>query len=109
MHYKANGGTAIAGLTDETIFFVKTVASANAFTLSATEGGAVIDITGTGNNAQTISGTSTKAFTATEAFSPSTNSGSTCTVTRPPINFASGGSQIDSNVFGITPRICCWY
>ena len=52
VHYKANGGTAIAGLTDETTFFVKTVASANAFTLSATEGGALIDITGTGNNAQ---------------------------------------------------------
>ena len=46
VHYRSNGGTAIAGLTDETIFFVKTVASANAFTLSATEGGAVIDITG---------------------------------------------------------------
>lgn len=68
VHYKANGGTAIAGLTDETTFFVKTVASANAFTLSATAGGALIDITGTGNNAQTVSGTSTKAFTASEAF-----------------------------------------
>ena len=54
VHYKANGGTAIVGLTDETTFFVKTVASANAFTLSATEGGALIDITGTGNNAQTF-------------------------------------------------------
>ena len=64
--YKANGGTAITGLTDETTFFVKAVASANAFTLSATEGGSVIDITGTGNNAQTFGGTSTKAFTATE-------------------------------------------
>ena len=110
VHYKANGGTAIAGLTDETIFFVKTVASANAFTLSATEGGAVIDITGTGNNAQTFSGTSTKAFTATNTFTPSTNSGSSCTVTRPPINGSgktttSAGTTtavIDDNVLGIT-------
>ena len=30
--YQANGGTAIAGLTDDTIFFIKTVVSANAFT-----------------------------------------------------------------------------
>ena len=100
VHYKANGGTAIAGLTDETTFFVKTVASANAFTLSATEGGALIDITGTGNNAQTISGTSTKAFTITEAFGESTNSGSSCTVTRPPIS--GDGTVIDASVFGIT-------
>ena len=103
VHYKANGGTAIAGLTDETTFFVKTVASANAFTLSATEGGALIDITGTGNNAQTISGTSTKAFTASEAFAESTNSGSSCTVTRPPANFASAAPHIDGNIFGYTP------
>ena len=100
VHYKANGGTAIAGLTDETTFFVKTVASANAFTLSATEGGALIDITGTGNNAQTVSGTSTKAFTITEAFGESTNSGSSCTVTRPPIS--GDGTVIDASVFGIT-------
>ena len=110
VHYKANGGTAIAGLTDETTFFVKTVVSANAFTLSATEGGALIDITGTGNNAQTVSGTSTKAFTATNTFTPSTNSASACTVTRPPINGSgktttSAGTTtavIDDNVFGIT-------
>ncbi len=100
--YQANGGTAIAGLTDDTIFFVKTVSSANAFTLSATAGGTQIDITGTGNNAQSFSGTSTKAFTITEDFSPSTNSGSACTVTRPPINFASSAPHIDANILGIT-------
>ena len=100
--YEANGGTAIAGLTDETIFFVKTVASANAFTLSASAGGDQIDITGTGNNAQTFSGTSTKAFTITEAFGESTNSGSSCTVTRPPINFVGAAPHIDGTIFGIT-------
>jgi hypothetical protein len=100
--YQANGGTAIAGLTDDTIFFVKTVSSANAFTLSATAGGTQIDITGTGNNAQSFSGTSTKAFTATDNFSSSTNSGSSCTVTRPPVNFAGAAPHIDANIFGIT-------
>ena len=102
--YRAGGGTALAGtgITDGGTVFVKTVASANAFTISATAGGTQIDITGTGNNAQSFQGTSTKAFTATEAFSPSTNSGSSCTVTRPPVNFASGGSQIDGEVYGIT-------
>ena len=98
--YQANGGTAIAGLTDATIFFVKTVSSANAVTLSATAGGSVISLTGTGNNAQSFSGTSTKAFTATENFTPSSNSGSSCTVTRPPVS--GDGSSIDATIFGIT-------
>jgi len=98
--YQANGGTAIAGLTDATIFFVKTVSSANAVTLSASAGGSVISLTGTGNNAQSFSGTSTKAFTATENFTPSTNSGSACTVTRPPVS--GDGSSIDATIFGIT-------
>ena len=98
--YQANGGTAIAGLTDATIFFVKTVSSANAVTLSATAGGSVISLTGTGSNTQSFSGTSTKAFTATENFTPSTNSGSSCTVTRPPVS--GDGSSIDATIFGIT-------
>ena len=98
--YQANGGTAIAGLTDATIFFVKTVSSANAVTLSATAGGSVISLTGTGSNTQSFSGTSTKAFTATENFTPSTNSGSSCTITRPPVS--GDGSSIDATIFGIT-------
>ena len=98
--YQANSGTAIAGLTDDTTFFVKTRVDAAAFTLSATEGGALIDITGTGNNAQSFSGTSTKAFTITDNFSPSTNSGSACTVTRPPIS--GDGTVIDASSFGVT-------
>ena len=98
--YQANSGTAIAGLTDDTTFFVKTRVDADAFTLSATEGGALIDITGTGNNAQSFSGTSTKAFTITDNFSPSTNSGSACTVTRPPIS--GDGTVIDASIFGVT-------
>ena len=52
VRYQDGGGTAITGLTDNTTYFVKAVADANSFTLSATEGGSVIDLTGTGNNAQ---------------------------------------------------------
>ena len=52
VRYQDGGGTAIAGFTDNTTYFVNTVADANSFTLSATEGGSVIDLTGTGNNAQ---------------------------------------------------------
>ena len=100
--YQANGGTAITGLTDDTDFFVKAVTNANKVTLSATSGGAVISLTGTGNNAQSFLGASTKAFTATATFSPSTNSGSACTVTRPPINFASAAPHIDANILGVT-------
>ena len=41
--YRAGGGTALAGtgITDGGTVFVKTVSSANAFTISATEGGAL--------------------------------------------------------------------
>ena len=98
--YQANGGTALAGLTDDTIFFVKAVTDADKVTLSATEGGSVISLTGTGNNAQSFSGTSTKAFTATSAFGESTNSASSCTVTRPPLS--GNGSVIDATILGIT-------
>ena len=52
VRYQDGGGTALAGLTDNTTYFVKTVADANSFTLSATEGGSVVNLTGTGNNAQ---------------------------------------------------------
>ena len=111
--YHANGGTAIGGLTDETIYFVKTVVDADKFTLSATAGGTVINLTGSGNNSQSFSGTSTKAFTAVVAFVPATNSNSTCTMTRPPISgngtTTSTGTNpevtsavIDGNVLGIT-------
>lgn len=52
VRYQDGGGTALAGLVDNTVYFVKAVADANSFTLAATDGGAVINLTGTGNNAQ---------------------------------------------------------
>jgi hypothetical protein len=51
--YFHGGGTAATGLTNNTTYYV--IASgltANAFKVSATDGGAAVDISGTGNNAQ---------------------------------------------------------
>jgi len=51
--YNNGGGTAATGLTSGTTYYV--IASgltANAFKVSATSGGAAVDITGAGNNAQ---------------------------------------------------------
>jgi len=99
--YSAEGGTAIAGLTDGQIVFVKTVHDANTIDVSATEGGSVIDLTGTGNNSQTFIGETNTGMTLTENFSGSTESGVAATVSRPPIS--GDGSSIDSTILGITP------
>lgn len=51
--YNNGGGTSATGLTSGTTYYV--IASgltANAFKVSATDGGSTVDITGTGNNAQ---------------------------------------------------------
>ena len=97
--YSAEGGTAIAGLTDGQIVFVKTVHDANTIDVSATEGGAVIDLTGTGNNSQTFVGETNTGITLTANFGGSTESGVAATVSRPPID--GHGGAIDANVLGI--------
>ena len=97
--YSAEGGTAIAGLTDGQIVFVKTVHDANTIDVSATEGGAVIDLTGTGNNSQTFVGETNTGITLTANFGGSTESGVAATVSRPPID--GHGGAIDTNVLGI--------
>ena len=99
--YSAEGGTAIAGLTDGQIVFVKTVHDANTIDVSATEGGSVIDLTGTGNNSQTFIGETNTGMTLTANFGGSTESGVSATVSRPPIS--GDGSSIDSTILGITP------
>ena len=99
--YSAEGGTAIAGLTDGQIVFVKTVHDANTIDVSATEGGSVIDLTGTGNNSQTFIGETNTGVTLTADFGGSTESGVAATVSRPPIS--GDGSSIDSTILGITP------
>ena len=97
--YSAEGGTAIAGITDGSIVFVKTVHDANTIDVSATEGGSVINITGTGNNSQTFVGETNTGLTLTSNFGGSTESGVAATVSRPPIN--GQGGTIDSTVFGV--------
>ena len=97
--YSAEGGTAIAGITDGSIVFVKTVHDANTIDVSATEGGSVINITGTGNNSQTFTGETNTGLTLTSNFGGSTESGVAATVSRPPIN--GHGGTIDSTVFGV--------
>lgn len=52
IRYQDGGSTALAGLTDNTIYYVESVPDADTFKVSATEGGSAIDLTGTGNNAQ---------------------------------------------------------
>ena len=99
--YSAAGGTAIAGLTDGQIVFVKTVHDANTIDVSATEGGSVINLTGTGNNSQTFVGETNTGMTLTANFGGSTESGVAATVSRPPIS--GDGSSIDSTILGITP------
>ena len=96
--YSAEGGTAIAGLTDGQIVFVKTVHDANTIDVSATEGGSVIDLTGTGNNSQTFVGETNTGITLTSNFGGSTESGVAATVSRPPID--GHGGAIDANVLG---------
>ena len=97
--YSAEGGTAIAGLTDGQIVFVKTVHDANTIDVSATEGGSVINLTGTGNNSQTFVGETNTGITLTSNFGGSTESGVAATVSRPPID--GHGGAIDANVLGI--------
>ena len=99
--YSAAGGTAIAGLTDGQIVFVKTVHDANTIDVSATAGGSVINLTGTGNNNQTFTGETNTGMTLTANFGGSTESGVAATVSRPPTS--GDGSSIDSTILGISP------
>ena len=62
LEYSAEGGTVLGGLTDtvtETNFkanvYYVVSSTTNTFKLSATSGGSAIDLTGTGNNSQTLS------------------------------------------------------
>lgn len=56
--YNNGGGTSINGLVSGTSYFVVS-AETNSFKLSATLGGAAINLIGTGNNAQTLTPTGT--------------------------------------------------
>ena len=99
--YNAGGGTVMAGLADGTNYFIRDKAD-DTFKLAATSGGSAIDITGTGNNAQNFVGETNTGMTMTSNMSGSTESGVAANVSRPPVDFASGDPQINSNILGIT-------
>jgi hypothetical protein len=98
--YNAGGGTVATGLTDGQIVFVKAAADANTITVSATEGGAVIGITGTGNNAQNFTGQSNKGMTLSTNATAS-ESGVAVTKTRAPHDFTIAAPHIADDYLGI--------
>lgn len=99
-----NGGGAVAtGLTHGTTYYIKAVADANTFTLSATSGGDTINVSGTGNNAQFFEGETKAGMTLDSTFVGSTESGVAATVRRPPIAFNKAGPlHLDTDVLGIS-------
>jgi hypothetical protein len=64
LNYNNQGGTSITGLTSGTDYFVVNKTT-DTFQLALTSGGAAIDITGTGNNAQTFASTGNYNLTGT--------------------------------------------
>ena len=74
--YNNGGGTSIVGLTSGTTYYViSSGLTANAFKVSATEGGSEVDITGTGNNAQYFIIVGATRATATAALGEGTVGG----------------------------------
>lgn len=70
--YADGGGTQVVGLTDATVYFVKSIVDANTITLSATAGGAVIDITADGvGAAHTLTPQITATFLSTNGATAS--------------------------------------
>jgi len=55
--YNSNGGSAITELTDGQVVYAHTVSGTASFKLSATYGGSVLALSGTGNSAQTLTPT----------------------------------------------------
>lgn len=64
VNYNNQGGASITGLTSGNDYYVVN-ATANTFQLSATSGGAAINLTGTGNNSQTFASTGNLNLTGT--------------------------------------------
>tara|TARA_Y100000356_G_scaffold108102_1_gene94346 strand:- start:12 stop:1631 length:1620 start_codon:yes stop_codon:yes gene_type:complete len=85
--YSNGGGTSITGLTSGNQYFVVSVATGGVIKLSETSGGAVINLTGTGNNSQTLTG---ETATAEAVVTQSTTSSTRQTVEA--VNVIFGGS-----------------
>lgn len=75
--YNNGGGSSATGLTSGTTYYViSSGLTANAFKVSATDGGSAVDITGTGNNAQYFEiQASANQATATSSLGDSSTSG----------------------------------
>ncbi len=75
--YNNGGGSSATGLTSGTTYYViSSGLTANAFKVSATDGGSAVDITGTGNNAQYFEiQASTNQATAISSLGDSATSG----------------------------------
>ena len=54
VHFTNSGGALPTGISANTVYFVKTVVSSSVFTISATRGGALLDITGAGSGTNTV-------------------------------------------------------
>ena len=85
--YSNAGGASITGLTSGNQYFVVSVASGGVIKLSETSGGAVINLTGTGNSSQTLTG---ETATAEAVVTQSTTSATRQTVEA--VNVIFGGS-----------------
>ena len=101
--YSNAGGTSITGLTSGNKYFVVSVASGGVIKLSETSGGAVINLTGTGNNSQTLTGeTATAEAVVTQSTTSSTRQtveavnvifGGSGYASAPSVSFSGGGGS----------------
>ena len=101
--YSNAGGTSITGLTSGNQYFVVSVASGGVIKLSETSGGAVINLTGTGNNSQTLTGeTATAEAVVTQSTTSSTRQtveavnvifGGSGYASAPSVSFSGGGGS----------------
>ena len=98
--WSMNDGSALTGTMTFTNGNAAVSGSGTNFDPEVKVGDIIISAGGVKSRVKAV--TSDTALTLVENFSGSTENGVAATVTRPPINFASSGSQIDDTIFGIT-------
>ena len=98
--WSMNDGSALTGTMTFTNGNAAVTGSGTNFDPEVKVGDVIISAGGVRSRVKAVA--SDTSLTLTDTFSGSTESGVAATVTRPPINFASSGAQIDSDVFGIT-------
>ena len=98
--WSMNDGSALTGTMTFTNGNAAVSGSGTNFDPEVKVGDIIISAGGVKSRVKAV--TSDTALTLVEDFSGSTENAVAATVTRPPINFASSGSQIDDTIFGIT-------